>query len=56
MAQPMFTQGDVTKIFHITRLFLAGYTANGVTEQLDMTQEELDALQAKIEQWEDEQC
>lgn len=48
-----FSQEEVAKIFHITRLFLDGHTKISVGRNLAMTQTELAALLCKIERWED---
>ena len=50
---PCFSQEEVTKVFHITRMFLAGLRWKDVAERLSMEYSELDALQDKIERWED---
>jgi len=55
MDTPTFTQEEVVKVFHITRLYLAGADHNSVSRNVDMTHEELDVLQRKIERWQDSQ-
>lgn len=50
---PVFSQDEVIKVFHITRMFLTGLRYKDVAERMCMEYDELDELQQKIEQWED---
>lgn len=50
---PTFTQEEVTKVFHITKLFLEGHSHDSVARNVDMDNTELNVLKRKLELWED---